>query len=62
MTLIIGSNRIPGQDWIRIVKFVDYDTIVARPNAAFPNWRRYLTTSEASPTRTPEFGLYTPVC
>jgi hypothetical protein len=61
MTLIIGSNRIPGQDWIRIVKLVDYDTIVARPNTAFPNWCRRLTTSPASPARSPEFELSMPV-
>ncbi len=50
MTLFIGSNRIPGHDWIPIVKLVDYKTIVARPNAALPNKRRQLITSPASLT------------
>ena len=61
MTLIIGSNRIPGNDWIRIVKLVDYRTIVARPNVALPIERRQLTTGEARPTRTPEIELSMPV-
>jgi len=61
MTLLIGSNRMPGRDWIRTVKLVDYDTIVARPNAALLNCRRQLTTGEARPTRTPEIGFSMPV-
>jgi len=52
---------MPGRDWIRTVKLVDYDTIVARPNAALLNCRRQLTTGEARPTRTPEIGFSMPV-
>ncbi len=62
MTLLIGSYRIPDDDKITIVKLVDYKSIVARPNAALPIKRRQLTTSPASPTRTPEGGLSMPVC
>jgi hypothetical protein len=61
MTLLIGSHYIPGHDWIPIVKLVDYDTIVARPNAASPSMRRQLTTNSASPTRTAKIGLSMPV-
>ena len=62
MTLFIGSYRIPGHDWIPIVKLIDYKTIVARRDAAFLNKRRKLTTSAASPSRTPEIGFSMPVC
>src|SRR5208337_3769689 len=40
----------------RIVKLVDYETFVAKPNAALPIKRRQLTASAASPTRTRRSG------
>jgi len=48
---------MPGHDWIPIVKLVDYKTIVARPNAAFLNKRRQLTTGGTSPSSTLETGI-----